>query len=192
MNLPIEIDRLVDGELNQDERRDLLLRLEATPDGWRACALAFLEAQEFTQASRAWTRELAAPPPLTSARIPDRPRRPSALRLALAATLIGLAFLAGLLAGGKSPAREDRAEIATSDPATVVPKPRPTVPLAPDIALAQVQPAAVSDYEKAKWNRLGYEIEQKRKLVTMELKDGRRVTIPVDDVLINYVGRPTY
>jgi hypothetical protein len=45
------IDRLVDGELGADERRDLLLALEAQPSGWRRCALAFLEAQ-------AWRHEM--------------------------------------------------------------------------------------------------------------------------------------
>src|SRR5688572_17851334 len=44
-------DRLVDGELSNDERRNLLQRLERAPEGWRRCALAFLEAQE-------WGREL--------------------------------------------------------------------------------------------------------------------------------------
>jgi hypothetical protein len=39
------IDRLVDGELSSDERRQLLSDLEGQPDGWRRCALAFVEAQ---------------------------------------------------------------------------------------------------------------------------------------------------
>lgn len=39
------VDILVDGELAETERRDLLARLDQTPGGWRACALAFLEAQ---------------------------------------------------------------------------------------------------------------------------------------------------
>jgi hypothetical protein len=39
------IDRLIDGELSGDERRHLLASLEAQPDGWRRCALAFVEAQ---------------------------------------------------------------------------------------------------------------------------------------------------
>ncbi len=40
-----ELDRLVDGELAEDERRRLLRRLEEEPAGWRRCALAFLENQ---------------------------------------------------------------------------------------------------------------------------------------------------
>ncbi len=39
------IDRLVDNELPQALRRPLLLELDKRPQGWRRCALAFLEAQ---------------------------------------------------------------------------------------------------------------------------------------------------
>ncbi|MEM8946858.1 MAG: hypothetical protein AAGD11_16915 [Planctomycetota bacterium] len=38
-------DRLVDGELSGDEQRRLLASLDQRSDGWRRCALAFLEAQ---------------------------------------------------------------------------------------------------------------------------------------------------
>ena len=41
----ILLDRLVDGELSPAERRELLASLDGRPDGWRRCALAFLEAQ---------------------------------------------------------------------------------------------------------------------------------------------------
>lgn len=41
------LDRLVDGELDAEARRELLLSLDARPDGWRRCALAFLEAQSW-------------------------------------------------------------------------------------------------------------------------------------------------
>ena len=43
-------DRLVDGELSEPERRDLLARLDVAPGGWRRCALAFLESQCWQQA----------------------------------------------------------------------------------------------------------------------------------------------
>lgn len=55
------IDRLVDGELSGDERRHLLASLEAQPDGWRRCALAFVEAQAWRGAMGSLLREGEAP-----------------------------------------------------------------------------------------------------------------------------------
>ena len=50
-NLPgvdqTELDLLVDGELSEDGRCELLARLDVEPEGWRRCALAFLESQLF-------------------------------------------------------------------------------------------------------------------------------------------------
>jgi anti-sigma factor RsiW len=48
---PRVLDRLVDGELTDEEEREVLLQLEQDPRGWRRCALAFLEA-------RCWQREM--------------------------------------------------------------------------------------------------------------------------------------
>jgi hypothetical protein len=39
-----ELDRMVDGELSEDEQRSLLQRLEESPSGWRELALAYVEA----------------------------------------------------------------------------------------------------------------------------------------------------
>jgi hypothetical protein len=47
-----QLDRLVDGELGEIERRELLSHLEAEPDGWRRCALAFLEGQSWREEMR--------------------------------------------------------------------------------------------------------------------------------------------
>lgn len=55
------LDRLVDGELSESERRELLLRLERSPDGWRRCALAFLEAQTWRGEAKAMVSEPATP-----------------------------------------------------------------------------------------------------------------------------------
>lgn len=43
------LDGLVAGELSGDQYRAVLRQLEATPDGWKRCALAFLEDQAFKQ-----------------------------------------------------------------------------------------------------------------------------------------------
>ena len=38
-----QIDWLVEGELDADQREQLLTELDQHPDGWKRCALAFLE-----------------------------------------------------------------------------------------------------------------------------------------------------
>jgi len=48
-----QLGRLVDGELPPSEYRQLVKSLEKHPDGWRRCALAFLESQ-------AWRHDIAA------------------------------------------------------------------------------------------------------------------------------------
>lgn len=39
------LDRFVDGELSESERREVLLAADREPDGWRRLALAFVESQ---------------------------------------------------------------------------------------------------------------------------------------------------
>lgn len=68
------LDRLVDGELTPAEYQRALLSLDEEPDGWRRCALAFLEAQSFS-------RELAVPRRET---LPARPHAEPKTRQPLA------------------------------------------------------------------------------------------------------------
>lgn len=80
------LDLLVDNELSEDERRELLARCEAQPDGWRACALAFLEAQDWSNTfGEPRATELAAPtqpvsdPKPANSEIAERQRPPLVL-----------------------------------------------------------------------------------------------------------------
>jgi hypothetical protein len=59
-NDDVLFDRLVDGELSADERRQLLASLDDRADGWRRCAIAFLEAQSWGGAMRGIVRGPAA------------------------------------------------------------------------------------------------------------------------------------
>jgi hypothetical protein len=49
-NFAAQIDRLVSGDLPEADRRRLVVWLEEEPQRWRACGLAFLEAQLWEQA----------------------------------------------------------------------------------------------------------------------------------------------
>lgn len=64
------LDLLVDGELTDPQRRDLLAKLEAAPGGWRRCALAFLEAQ-------CWKEELRSVSPHAAPRPEASPASPA-------------------------------------------------------------------------------------------------------------------
>jgi hypothetical protein len=93
-------DKLVDGELSASERRELLTALDSQPDGWRRCALAFLEAQAWRQemggllehgaVTRPTARTTAVP---SDTRAPGRDR--GVFWLTVAASLF-IAFTLGL------------------------------------------------------------------------------------------------
>src|SRR5436853_3190476 len=83
-----DLDRLVDGSLPEAQRRELLAWLESEPDGWRRCALAFLEAQTWREAFApvAVAASIGATTAAkTSPRVPVRPDRGWARWTALAA-----------------------------------------------------------------------------------------------------------
>jgi hypothetical protein len=54
-------DRLVDNELSTAERRTLLEALDTKADGWRQCAIAFLEAQSWSDDFRRLVRQSDRP-----------------------------------------------------------------------------------------------------------------------------------
>ena len=112
MNLPIEnaslgpledglFDRLADGTLNEADRRALLLRLDAEPNGWRRCALAFLQEQAIEEAMEATGSKIQA------FKIQERKRKPL-MRWALAASTLIATFGIGLVSGTRLQARRGR------------------------------------------------------------------------------------
>jgi len=105
LNEDILLDRLVDGELKGDERRRLLQSFDKQPEGWRRCALAFLEAQswreELGQVARGRDTEAHEPkPPVPSVAALRKPAwTKGAMWFALAASLL-VAFGLGTMRRG--------------------------------------------------------------------------------------------
>jgi hypothetical protein len=97
-NDDILFDRLVDNELSESERRQLLELLDAQPEGWRRCALAFLESQswrqEFSQLTRAPRQAADVIWKTASNRLSRKPWTASIQWLAIAAGLL-VAFVLG-------------------------------------------------------------------------------------------------
>lgn len=68
-----QFDRLVDGELTGDEYEMFLRSLDDRPDGWRRCAVAFLESQALGQEFRTLRGELEEVPSFVERARPSRP-----------------------------------------------------------------------------------------------------------------------
>jgi hypothetical protein len=50
------------------------------------------------------------------------------------------------------------------------------------------QPPPVSEYGQVVFQRHGYQVDQRRQLITTVTADGRRIAVPVNQVLIRYTG----
>jgi hypothetical protein len=51
------------------------------------------------------------------------------------------------------------------------------------------QAPPISDYQQAMWERHGYQLDQRRRVFSVPLGDGRRAAVPVDQVQVRYVGQ---
>lgn len=203
------LDLLVDGELSESQRRELLAWCEREPDGWRRCALAFLDAQSWSSVlgqmargdSGAAGRSLSDDPlwaaPSAGAPAVEPPKPPIAPSwlspaLALAASVL-VAFSLGLWARGG---------LSGGDPAIAAKGARGNVRLVADgpvragdgrqMPVAEEQrmnddwlsgqPAAMPREIEQALERLGHRVRQQRQLVPIPLGDGRRVMVPVDQI----------
>jgi hypothetical protein len=207
------IDRLVDGDLPEAERRAMLLRLDADPDAWRRCALAFLEDQTW--------RKALSPIAVSSAPIsvPIAPTRTASgrlRRLAFAATVLASTFAGGFATGGlgrvgpvigvakDQPAAAIPTEVALSGEVVEVGSlqfvdssagelPPDQFPIRSGRGLddewLRSQPPSVPDYVRARLERQGYQVLERRNLVSVEVGEGKHVSIPVDQVEVDYVGQ---
>jgi hypothetical protein len=48
------------------------------------------------------------------------------------------------------------------------------------------------DYLVRQWNQRGFEVEKRSVLAAMPLPDGKHVAVPIDEVKLHFVGKPTY
>lgn len=209
------LDRLVDGELTDAERRELLLRLERTPDGWRRCALAFLENQAWRSESKAWASGLpeAAVGP-TSAKTARRGWSATStwMMTATAACLVIAAGVGVLLRdkaggevsyvqvpdGGSLPGVKNSPPAASPNMRLVVdggPNNNGEVVEVPLVDAGQLDQALFGPWSQAVppevlkiLERSGHQVVRERRLMPFDLRDGRRVVVPMDQVEIVPVG----
>lgn len=231
MNAPLAelIDRVVDGGLTAAQLRLAVAELDRVPDGWRRCALAFLEAQCWRESLRDPGERETIPASVVSTSSTCRRRWAG---LAAAAGVSLAAFSLGWLGhslrddahGERDP---DLPSIASPGyvgadsgaPVLAGPDPVPTppamrLPTVREVARLRIgtgasdsaeiplfagpgldprllleQPPPIPAQGRAAWERRGYQLEQRRRLVSIPLGDGRRAAVPIDQVHVRYVGQ---
>ncbi|MGH7200161.1 MAG: hypothetical protein ACREJB_06120 [Planctomycetaceae bacterium] len=94
-----QLDRLVDGELSESERRGLIARFDELPDGWRRCALAFLEAQAWRTAMGPLAADAGGEAPVKKLGVSEKAKLSDRRRWLRLAVSVLLAFGLGLGAG---------------------------------------------------------------------------------------------
>ena len=209
------LDRLACGELDETTRKSLFTWLDAEPLRWRGCALAILEAQTWNESLAGIT---LADDRETCGRELRRGQETRAERMAfrwaplasLAAVLL-IAFTLGALSRGwwafqvdaivenkQLPAHEHGIGEEQAGPlmATVsLPSELGSeIPATLQIPVRSVRDSGsqasipISEFERHKWERLGYQLTKERRYLPAQLPDGKKVVVPVDQVKANYVG----
>lgn len=193
MNLatdPRMFDKLVDNELDDAARAELIRTFDSTPDGWKRCALAFLEAQAWGQSLRNASRDAVEYDRTGSSRAASFGL--VARRLCRVAAVVIVAFGAGfvlrgtesptgVVSGGSSGTGKDE-HVVASVPVSAPPSPHPMTP-PPDTV------PYVPERVRLQFERQGYHVTGDRKLMPIALGDGRKVAVPVDTVSYRYVGQ---
>jgi len=210
-NEEVIFDRLVDGELTPTERRQLLASLDDRPEGWRRCAIAFLEAQswrkdlgQIARGSQKETKELKSP---TSAdgRGTKSNWAAGAKWLALAASLL-VAFELGSMRQGSGPESNQVAQVTSqaSSPSPSGSKSKDELTLyvqdrngrkqAVQVPLVDADQldnqfgtqfqSGVPEDVRNQFKQHGYLVQSKRKYAPLWTDDNRPMVIPVEDTQI--------
>ncbi len=222
-----KIDLLVDDELGGIDRKLLIDRLDATPDGWRLCALAYMEAQILRNSMVQLAGHAGKPKTKTRPkRLLPRNTRPNwafpVLRWAasfLAVFAIGAAAGAAgerVLALRTPAAKERSAPRIDHDQALAKAEPAPLLRQSGTVTLSESAENVLSgkapllsgpgvnedwlntgrvgipDSVQAYWEQRGYELQENRQVVSVDLDDGSRLAIPINQVNFQFVGRTVH
>ena len=211
----MQFDQLVDGELTDRGRRELIGSLDTREDGWRQCALAFLEAQTWGRELKQLVRE---PGDANTVLAKPTSRASSSMRLATwlaVAASLGLAFTLGR-AMQSPPVDDSTPQLAVVEPeAANPPQQLPTADEQDVLKLwvrdATGQPASVNvplvnateldrqlgtrfrsgipDSVRRELENYGYRVQTERRYAPLWLDQGGPLVVPVEDTQITPVNR---
>lgn len=218
-NVQRQIDLLVGGDLSKSDARALIATFDDSPERWKSCALAFLEAQSWQRAFAGLGGE-SSETASASAVAANGPRSLSRT-LRFVATIV-----VSLIVGVAGTAWWFHANPPANDQPVANVDEKPASPVNGDenrkadanwlavvrvlsdgraeteyqlvshndrdVVLMLSEPQHPSEYDMQLWERRGYRIEQHRKVVSVALANGSRFQIPVDWRQYRYVGEPVF
>ena len=219
-NDTILFDRLVDGELPERERQQLLASLDDREDGWRRCALAFLEAQSWGKQFSSLMDESEKKTPIARAAHDVSTPKSYLLPWFAAAACLLIAFFLGRAIRQENRTDPQVVQVVESTPQEEVNAEEPEVRDLPDreaITLlvkdsqgrnqrVQVPLMDVVTLDKEFGQRLpanlrdrirsnGFDLERRRRYAPMFFEQDEQIVpmvVPVDDTYIVPVSRPIY
>jgi len=215
-NTQLWLDRLACGELDEQTRGSLLAWLDTEPLRWRACALALLEVQTWHEAlepREATERVEIRRPELQLTESPTRSpsRQTKWIPAAVLSASVLIAFSLGALSrswmtpDGALVEKKQQVGSEPGEPAISSGPLMATVALKPElhagvsgtlrIPVRSVgnqdetsSAPSISEYDRQKWERRGYQLIKERRFLPAELPDGRKVVVPMEQVKAHYVG----
>ncbi|MBC7855138.1 MAG: hypothetical protein IAF94_17035 [Pirellulaceae bacterium] len=205
------LDRLACGELDELTRTNLFAWLDAEPLRWRGCALACLEAQTWNESlGQLSTGHNLVQEPHAELVGLGAPRSVPASPVSILATMAALllvAFGLGAFARGWMDSQSDAIVTGSQQPAKVESTGplMATVSLTPGLgssisgklqipvaarnsAAESLAPSNISEYDRQKWERRGYQLIKERRFLPAELPSGQKVVVPVEQVKASYIG----
>lgn len=83
-------------------------------------------------------------------------------------------------------------QVQAAEPRNFAPVEPPIVPKIEAPSRKIEAPVALTEPIRREWERQGYLVQQRSGLVSMELENGERLAVPVDEVELRYIGNRTY
>lgn len=178
LDLELDIQRCIDGQMAEADQQALLRKLEGLPDGWRKLSLAFVENQVWSQVIE--KGPVAAPKPVEQPR--PRKRAPLAMWGKVTASMAA-GIVAGLMVHNQF-APQRGAPLAIADSKSDSPQRPISVNSALTVSNRVGQPEILSDQARRELLESGYVIDDGQLYYTIPTADGRYYIVPVKTVRV--------
>lgn len=189
LDLELDIQRCIDGQMSEGDQHALLRRLESLPDGWRQLSLAFVENQVWSQSI------LKKEEPIVSRSTVSEPRPVRRTSFGLWGK-IGASMAAGIMAGlvihrqwpVASPV-DPRPAVAVAASTGGAESPSPQSPVSANTAASLASngpgsPEILSPQARRQLRQSGYAIDEGQVYYSIPMSDGRHYVVPVNTVRV--------